>query len=74
MYNLGDGLYETKNNGVVVKRHKELIDDLKNMPREQFIRSAVSVVGDGASSSVASMVVRRADVGDHGTDLRQGFL
>lgn len=56
MYNLGDGLYETKNNGVVVKRHKELIDDLKNMPREQFIRSAVSVVGDGASSSVASML------------------
>ncbi len=56
IYRLGDGLYETQNNGVVVKRHKELIKDLQDMPREQFIRSAVSVVGGNASSAVASML------------------
>lgn len=56
MYNLGDGLYETRNNRVVVKRHQELIKSLKNMPREQFIRSAMSAVSDGGASAIASLM------------------
>ncbi len=56
MYNLGDGLYETRNNGAVVRRHQELIDELKKMPKKQFVRAAISAAGDNGASAIASLL------------------
>ena len=56
LYALGDGLYDAKNSGVVVKRHAELIEDMQKMPTEQFIRSAALAIGAGGATSVASLL------------------
>ncbi len=56
LYNLGDGLYETRNNAVVVRRHKELIESLKEMPKTQFISSAMLAIGGGSTSAIVSLM------------------
>lgn len=56
IYALGDGLYETSNNGVVVARHKELIEDMKEMPKEQFLQSALTAVTDSGASVITTLL------------------
>ncbi len=56
IYALGDGLYDPKNSKAVVKRHKELINSLKKLPKEQFLHSSYLSVLDGGASVIASLL------------------
>lgn len=56
IYGLGDSLYETSSNGAVVGRHKELINELKEMPKEQFIHSALSAITDGGANAITTIL------------------
>ncbi len=56
MYSLGDGLYDPQNNGVVVKRHKELLDNIKDLPKNQFKHTAILSAGQFGATSIVSLL------------------
>lgn len=52
IYKLGDDLYLPKSNSLVVQRHKELIEELKNIPLQQLADSSSAIKAASGKTAV----------------------